>query len=81
MGISRTINDTFNYWFWSSSFKKESVNENVWMPNSTMLNLKENILIRNLIQNDSAMLINRDDNIKMRYLWFSESFMTDHENV
>lgn len=24
---------------------------------------------------------NRDDNIKMRYLWFSESFMTDHENV
>lgn len=49
------------------------------MPNSTMLNLKENILIRNLIQNDSAMLTETTTSKCGR--WFSESFMTDHENV
>lgn len=48
-GYYGNFNDIFNYWFWSLSFKKESVNENVFMLNLIMLNLKENILICNLI--------------------------------
>lgn len=61
------------------ALKKESVNENVYMPNSTMLNSRE--FINSQFNTEWFSHANREDSSKMRYLWFSESFMTDHENV